>query len=250
MNTRILFYCTHVSHDGFSKIVFETILNGTLTTEEANEWVDENISTHYNNFYLEFVLDWFVVLCEEVDAEPKETEIIKTVNGMLIFEDTIDHLYYRIGKATEETRQIKKETRKIKKETEKLKAQNEYQTKKLKGLVDGVNKIVNPKKDYPSVWIEPSGEVHEVGFANHNEFADDWFEENDPEEFNRIHEEYTGKYPYEHLQDKGWIRILGWTDPPSFVITARITPKQKTALRDYCMGNDVPYEAFPEILKS
>lgn len=58
------------------------------------------------------------------------------------------------------------------------------------------------------------------------------------------------KYNYEILQDKGWARILGWTDPPTFVLPNKITPKIKLALKDYCLASDVAYKDFPEILKS
>lgn len=235
MNTKIQFFCTHLSQGEFTKIIFETILSDQSieSTSDAENWVDDNVSTHYDEFLLDVVLDWGVISFKETKTKPKETEIIKTVRGRLFFEDELDYFYYRIGKAKEETRQIKKETRKIKKETKEI-------TEKIKA----------GRKEYPSVWIDLSGVIYEVGFANHNEFADDWFEQNEPEEFERIHTEYTGKYAYEHLQDKGWIRILGWNDPPNFVIPTRITPKQRTSLRDYCLNNEVPYAAFPEILKS
>ena len=54
------------------------------------------------------------------------------------------------------------------------------------------------------------------------------------------------KYPYEELESRGWCRILGWTDPPSFVIPKKINPKLKTAIKDYCHNNGVNY---PEEIK-
>lgn len=229
MNTKILFYCTNVSHDGFTKIVFETILSGDSihSISDANDWVDDNISKHYDDFDLEFVLDWFVLLFEHTDAEPKETEIIKTVTGKLIFEDETDYFYYELGKIVHEKNEIKREIKKLKKEVK----DNKEKT--------------NKKKTYPSVWIEPSGEVHEVGFAGHNQFASEWLKENEPDIY-----ENSSYYFYEDLQNLGWIRILGWNDPPNFVIIGRVTPKQRNALKSYCLSNDVPYHAFPEVLKS
>jgi len=38
-------------------------------------------------------------------------------------------------------------------------------------------------------------------------------------------------------------------DPPSFVLPGRITPKQKVALKEYCLMQKMPYSAMPEILK-
>jgi hypothetical protein len=58
MNTKILFYCTNISHDGFTKIVFETILPGDSidSFSDAIDWVDNNISAHYDNFYLDYLI--------------------------------------------------------------------------------------------------------------------------------------------------------------------------------------------------
>ena len=240
MNARILFYCTNVDRNGFSKIIFETILpEGVINfTEDANDWVDNNISNHYDKFDLEFVIDWFVSLYEPTNIDLKDTEIYKTVQGKLIFQDEADFHYYELGKTVSEKNKAKAEIKKLK-DAEKLKKAS----KSVKKQND-----VNLKKDYPSVWIEPGGEVHVVGFANHNEFARDWLSENDKETYEEVHSHFT--YYYEVLQDKGWIRILGWTDPPTFVITGRVSPKQRIALKDYCLGSEVPYQAFPEILKS
>lgn len=235
MNTKIIFSCIEVNHNGFTKIVFETILSGNSihSISDANDWVDDNISKHYYDFELEYVLDWFVLLFEHTDNETKETEIIKTVNGKLIFEDDDDYHYYELGKVVHEKNEVKHEIKKIKKEIKDKK--NNQSTKK--------------KKEYPSVWIQPTGEVHEVGFACHNDFASDWLEQHDKKTYEKVLNGLSSYY-YEALQDLGWIRILGWSEPPIFVITGRVTPKQRITLKDYCLKNNVPYDAFPEILKS
>lgn len=242
MNSKITFSCISITSNGISKIIFEAITDED-TIDDAIGWVDNNINKHYNDFELDFVLDWNVISCVETKSKIKNTEIINRIDGHLFFEDSIDWSYYRIGKAKEQTRQIKKETRKIVKETKALK-------EKLKNVPPLV-----PKKTYPSVWIEPSGELHEIGFAEHEEFASDWIQENKPEIFESKfgftgREIYRGKYCHEILEDLGWIRILGWRDPPCFVLPTKITTKQKQVLRDYCLNNEVPYVAFPEILKS
>ena len=54
-------------------------------------------------------------------------------------------------------------------------------------------------------------------------------------------------YHYELLQDKGWARILGWTKTPTIVLPDKITPKVKTAVKDYCLSYGLD---FPERLKS
>jgi len=39
----------------------------------------------------------------------------------------------------------------------------------------------------------------------------------------------------------GWARILGWTDPPTFVLPNKIGPKLMKAIKDYCQSNGVKY---------
>jgi hypothetical protein len=232
MNTRILFYCINLEHGDFTKIVFETVISDSDidSTIDAVNWVDDNISVHYDQFELDCVVDWIVLSYESTDDLPKETEVVKTISGKLVFEDDINSHYIKLGKLTSEINKLKTETEAIKKE----KAQKEKP---------------RLRKEYPSVWMDSSGEVYEVGFANHNEFAAEWLEENDIEAYRRVLHAHS-RYYYEELQDLGWIRILGWSDPPSFVIQKRVTVKQKQSLRDYCLNNEVPYTAFPEILKS
>lgn len=242
MNTKIKFYCINISQGEIKKIIFEAITNEDIIND-AIGWVDNNVDYHYNEFDLDFVIDWNVISCVETKTKVSNTKIVKTIDGHLFFEDSIDWIYYRIGKYSEQTRQIKKETRKIKKE-------NKILHEKLKNVPP-----LAKKKDYPSVWIEPSGDVHEVGFANHEGFASDWLQENEPDIFEAKfgftgEDKYEGKYCHEILEILGWVRILGWKDPPNFVLPNKITVKQKLVLRDYCLNNEVPYHAFPEILKS
>lgn len=242
MNIKIVFSCISIDKGDFTKIVFETILPGNVveSQDDIENWIDNTISEHCNEFDLYNVLDWNLISFENTKDKFKETEIVKIIEGHLFFEDSIEYFYYQIGKLKYETKQIKKETRKLKKETADL-------SKKIE--------IKIQKKDYPSVWIEPSGDSHEVGFANHEEFASDWLKENKPEIFELRYgfvqeNKYQNKYSHEILQDLGWIRILGWTDPPNFVLPNKITVKQRQSLKNYCLNNEVPYSSFPEILKS
>lgn len=241
MNTKITFSCANVTSSGVTKLIFESITNEDII-DDAIGWVDNNVSRHCEQFDLYLVLEWDVVSSVETEEDVKDSEIINAIKGHLFFEDSIDWQYYRIGKANFETKQIKKETRKIAKETKILK-------EKLKNVPP-----LCPKKDYPSVWIDNIGETHYLNFAEHESFASDWLDKNEPEIFSSKFElgkknKYNDKYSHEILQDLGWIRILGWTDPPNFVITNRVTPKQKQALKSYCLNYEVPYHAFPEILK-
>ena len=128
INTKIIFCCNSVDRSGFAKIVFEAILPGdsVYSIEDANDWMDDNISKHYCDFDLDFVLDWFVLLCEPTSDEPKETEIIKNVKGKLIFEDDIDYFYYNLGKIKSETKKIRQETKKLKDEIKKSKYEKHF----------------------------------------------------------------------------------------------------------------------------
>lgn len=231
INSKIIFCCNSVDRGGFAKIVFEAILPGDSVNsiEDANGWMYNNISKHYFDFDLDFVLDWFVLLFEPTNDNPKETEIIKNVKGKLIFEDDIDYFYYNIGKIKSETKKIKQETKKLKKEIKKSKEKDE-----------------NKQRRDPSIWVDPIGTEYEVGFANHEQFAQDWLQENDIETWKN----QKSRYGYEILQERGWVRVLGWTTPPTFVVPSKITPKQKTILMEYCVKNNITGNDFPEILKN
>ncbi len=105
------------------------------------------------------------------------------------------------------------------------------------------------KKEYQSVWINPYGKTYKIGFAEHNNFACHWLRENNKEAYRHVTNSFN-RYYYEYLQDHGWTQILGWTNPPTFVIPSRISPNVKNSIREYCISQKVSYEFFPEILKS
>lgn len=220
MNTKLLFYCTHTQHDYFEKVIFETVLAGSIEdNNEAKEWLDLQIPSLFDEFDFSLVFDWIVIGYESTDLEVSDTKIIKSIPGYLVFETP---------KKARKPRTVKSKT------ATKSKPEVKPEIK---------------RREYQSVWIDISGKTYKVGFANHNEFAGHWLKENDPVLYKHVNNS-MGRYFYEALQDKGWIRILGWTDPPNFVLPNRITPNQKNALRDYCVSQKVSYEFFPEILKS
>lgn len=242
MNKLIRFYCVTINNGSLLKIIFEAIVSNH-DIEGDCEWVDININKHCNDFSLDLVIQWGLISTNDTHFDVCDTKIIETINGHLFFEDSVDWQYYRIGKNKVETSLIKKETNKIKRETNKLKD-------KLKNVPPLSN-----KRDYESVWIDQSGNVYDVGFAGHESFASDWLMSNRPDIFETKFSfgdktEYSDMYSYEILQNLGFIRILGWSDPPNFVLPNRITPKQKQALRNYCISNNLIYGNFPEILKS
>lgn len=218
MNTKLIFYCTHTQYGSFEKVIFETVLAGSIEDiYEAKEWLDTQIPTLYDEFGFSLVFDWVVVGYDATDLEVSEVKIIKTVPGQLVFETP---------KATRKPRTVKPKADKKSEEKPKEKKKREYQ----------------------SVWIDPYGKTFRVGFAAHNDFAGHWLRENDKVAYKKV--DNSNKYYYEILEGKGWARILGWTDPPSFSLPNYIGPKLKAAIREYCLSQKLDYIHFPEMLKS
>ena len=104
-------------------------------------------------------------------------------------------------------------------------------------------------KEYKSAWTTPLGIIYYVGFAAHNQWAAHWLKEHNTRQYDHVGDNMNMYYD-EALQNEGWARILGWTDPPTFVLPATITYRMKDALREYCLEQEIPYQEFPEILKS
>lgn len=221
MNTKYTFYCTYFEYGKFYKTIYEKVLK---RDDYINNTLIEYLSNKIYNYYISGeIFDLVIIYKEKTDKEVSDITLIKTVEGRLIFDDDTN---YQLMK-------IKSENYNTLKEIEKLKTEQK----------------VLEKRNYSSIWIDPFGESYNVGFAEHNEFASKWIRENLGKEiWQQILHSY-GTYFYEVLEERGWIRILGWTDPPTFVYNS-INPKQKETLREYCVSNDVPYEAFPKILKT
>lgn len=220
MNTKLLFYCTHTQYGSFGKVIFETILSGKIEDiDEAKEWLETQIPILFDEFDFSLVFDWVVIGYESTDLEVSDTKIIKTQTGELVFD---------APKKVRKPRTVKPKVVK-KEEPEEVKPK---------------------KREYQSVWIDPYGKTYKIGFANHNEFACHWLKLNNKKLYHKADTIYSHKYYYEILQDIGWTRILGWTDPPTFVISDKVTPKIKAAIREYCLSQKLDYIHFPEMLKS
>lgn len=224
MSTKITFYCTQLQYGSFEKITFDAIVPFEIdSTWDANEWMDEQISLIVDEFDLDTIFDWVVIHFAKTDEATSPIKMIHTVRGKIVFEDEMKPLDF-------------KPKSKYFKTPEEFQEMLEFEPK-------------TKPKEYKSVWIDPFGVSYRVGFAGHNQFACEWLEENDPTAAEEYKQSF-GKYAYEILEDKGWVRILGWSTPPAFVIPTKVTPKLKNAIRDYCVSEGLPYEFFPEILKS
>ena len=83
--------------------------------------------------------------------------------------------------------------------------------------------------------------MHEVRFAGHNEFAFQYLINTYGVDFLDKHDR---EYPHSILTDLGWVRILGWTDPPRFIFPVKLTPKQIRVVKEYCQtySCDLPKE--------
>jgi hypothetical protein len=73
------------------------------------------------------------------------------------------------------------------------------------------------KYESNNAWIDPDGNLIPVGYMCHNEWAMDYFKEQEGDFFEsklKI-KEITGSsfsYPYEALHKLGWVRLLTWSD--------------------------------------
>jgi hypothetical protein len=95
-------------------------------------------------------------------------------------------------------------------------------------------------------WLDTYGNFYFVyGFANHNEWAYEFLKKNNLEE-EKI-KEYI--YPYEILEDRGWIRILTWSDGNTRFSpeNAKPTKLQEETLVYFCKFHNVKYPEFVTI---
>lgn len=228
MNTKLLFYCTHFQYGTFEKIIFETVLEESFEcNNDAKNWLDDQIPSLCDEFDLSLVFDWIVVGYESTDIEVSDTKIFKTQSGDLVFD--------------EPKKQRKPRTTKVKV------AKTDVAKTGVK-ITTPVKEIPKVKREYQSVWIDPYGKTYAVRFAGHNDFAAHWLKENDEATYNDVRSSHS--YYYEELEEKGWARILGWTDPPTFVLPETIGVKLKNSIREYCLSQKLSYLDFPEMLKS
>jgi hypothetical protein len=221
MNTIITFYWTHYTNRTFKKTIFNCVLPGSPfeSLQDADDWMENNVSEIYNTFDLETVFDHVVINYKKTLEPPTEIQIVKTLTGNLNWKDP----------SVKKQLPLPKKQTKIEIPTEETKVEE--------------TPVVRERKQ--SLWIDPLGNNFKVAFACHYEFAADWLEENEPN-FKEIRRNISFYSPVEYLERKGWVRILGWCDPVSFSLPTKITVKQKKAIKDYCQSNGVDY---PEEIK-
>lgn len=247
-NTKITFYWTHKQQGDFEKIIFETIVEGTPfnNIQDVNDWDNDNTNYIFNKFGLELVFDHVIMDYKETDEDVKDVEIVKSIIGKLSFKEKKEKLQKNtilvdkdeLNKLLNNIKELKEkltvsELQSLDLQIEKIVLETDLIKKEIEDLKK--SKTKPEKKSYPSCWIDSTGTVYTVGFACHNEFAHEWLEENITDY------KMSSKYPYEELEELGWCRILGWSDPPGFVIPKKIGPKLKTAIKDYCHNNGVNY---------
>ena len=201
-NTRISFYLTTLTYNRFEKVVYSGVINGTELTDihEAKDWLAGYVDAHWFEIDVDLIFEQVVLYIKQTDSPEQEFTVIHRIPGELTFD-----LPQPVIK--------KRKPRSVK-------------TK------DKVEEKPKTKKDYPSCWIEPNGTEHIVDFANHNSWAWHYLLKEDPDYKPKSH-----RYAYTDLEDRGWIRVLGWTDPPTFSLPRKVTPKQRKAVMDYCQSN-------------
>lgn len=240
MNTDVKFNCTEVGYGEIIRRDFHTILPSNISPDyhSVNDWLNSKIEIIYNDFNLELVLDWNISDYGYTQEDIKNIELVKSCPGKIIFEDDLNQ---RLLKLKAENYDIVKDLA--------HKKRIDFATLRL--LNENKEETI-PKRDYNSCWISPLGEITYLAFAEHNNWARHYLEKSNPELFDEYGRCFKNpwKDAYVVLEDMGWLRILGWNDPPCFVIPDNITPKQKQALREYCISEKVLYKDFPEILKS
>jgi hypothetical protein len=207
MKTKLTFFCTHCQYGGFEKVIFETVLDGNPF--ESTYDAREWVDSKISKFCDKFD---FELVFEWVVINFEETD--EDIKPVEIKKTLTGSLVFKGDKI------------------QKIKAKKSTEAKQ------------ELKRQYDSMWIDPFGKSYVVGIAQHNNFASEWLFDNDKESYETS---YHNTYPYCVLQDKGWVRILGWTRTPSIILPIKIGPKLKTAVKDYCISNGID---IPERLKS
>lgn len=250
MNTKITFYWTGIRDHEFEKVIFEAVVPCDVVSDkrDAENWLGAETNYIFNHFDFELVFEHVILRVSKTTSDIQDVKEIDSIPGTLTFR--------RKAKKISEVDRLKKTIKDSSKRSEKLQIKIDKLKRETAAINDEIEKIKKAaatpvKREYQSCWIDPFGERYDLPFAEHNRFASDWLDENMSEEWveEHLHSRFS-TYAYEILQDLGWIRILGWNDPPCFVIPNKISVIQKSTLKDYCMGQNVDYSAWPEILKS
>lgn len=228
-NTKFTFYITYISYGSISKAIFECVISGHpfKNSYDAREYISDNIKELMDIVDTDCVLDHIVIDFTPTYEITHTFKLIKEKKCVLVTKSEYNDLietYQKYIKLLKENTSLLKQI-----------ANNTYEKIKT------IDKV---KKEYPSCWISPSGTVHRVGHACHNDFAHEWLLKNG---WTLAQLCDTREYPYEILIKEGWLKIMGWSDPPNFYFPPKRTPKQIKAVKDYCQSNSVD---LPDELKS
>ena len=204
-NTKIEFYITYVSNAIFYKSVFIVVIRGHHYEKNlCMNWISDNIMDIMNEVNADIVFDHVVIKFKPSHYKESSIQVVETLPGKLVFKKNV----HSTGRSY----------------------------KKLKSVVEKIEtSTIEVKKDFPSCWIELNGKIHVVGHACHNDFAWEYLTKTEKLTTDKILG--MGNYPYVVLENMGWIKVSGWTNPPSFTFPERITPKQRTSVKEYCQEN-------------
>ena len=104
-----------------------------------------------------------------------------------------------------------------------------------------------------NAWIKPNGQMIEVGYMEHNEWACDYLI--DKYGIIKAHDLMENCHGTEYLHQLGWVRLLTWSvgkskacgncgtnEPILDTIDPSLNQRQKKALKDWCLENNYKYE--------
>jgi hypothetical protein len=239
MNTRVIYWVKPIRE---KRLTYDHVFVGVelATIQDAEEYMDHGAPGNHlidDAVYLFGVLeDWKVKRVQLLtDDELARVDDIREAESLIIKKKA------ELEKIKAKTKTIKEKSAKLDVEIEKEKVRLGWQSltndemswhlEELKNRTINVrmpqsaqqikanymaahSDVMEDKfKDFPNMrmtngWLDPYGEYHHVfGVAEHNSWACDYLESKgiDPYDEDRI----CG-YPYEKLENMGWIRIMDW----------------------------------------
>lgn len=117
--------------------------------------------------------------------------------------------------------------------------------------IKNIDKVMD-LKGLKFAWLSPTGRIitndEECYDYNHNELAacilrDLWKLPSKQIAWEKVHVDMINVYCFEVLENKGWIRLHGWSKP-KFIIpyNKTITKKQEETIIEWCIENNILFD--------
>ena len=109
-----------------------------------------------------------------------------------------------------------------------------------------LKKRVQKSYEHNNGWIKPDGTFIPINtLAGHNEYAIAYLEEEAKSKgldvFEHVYEQDGFRYPFEKLQDRGWIRVMSWGSDPFVDYYVKLNQTQINVIVDLCCQNNWDY---------